>query len=761
MTEFKAHLRAEVVPGEGTYIFSERGVRMIDCPQLELVAPLMDGLRGLNEIVRDASRELAPEEVGYVLAQLADAALVDFRRTARTLRNSARTGLAFWELAGLDGERTAARLADGSVRVLTVGAVDGSAVRAALQATDLTVDTISAVTGSSCEIPRTDLSVVVCDDYLASELAAVDTAHRAAGRPWLLAKPHGADIWLGPVFQPGEGPCWNCLAHRLRGHREVENHVQRTLGRTGPLLIPQASIPPSQGMGLHMVALEAAKWMAGHRYHGQQSVLTLDNFTMTARHHTVQRRPQCTHCGDPARGTELAGRPLPLRSRTKAYANGSGDRSASPENVLARYRSQVSPVTGVVSQLGPDPAAPPGLQVYRAGHNMALGTSGLRSLRQGFRGMSAGKGVTAVEAEVGALCEALERFSGVFTGEELRIRDSLRNLGDRAIHPNRCQLFDERQYADRERWNATHGDFHRVNRVFDVDAEVDWTPVWSLTGGGQRLLPTSLLYYNTPEASGRGFCAADSNGCAAGSSLEDAIVQGFLELIERDSTALWWYNRTRHPGVSLSAFEEPWIAERRALYADRNREVWALDLTADFGIPAVAALSRRTDKEDEDIVIGLGAHFDMRIALRRALTELDQMLPFVMNARPDGTGYDCGGDDILEWCRTATVANQPYLLPDPGVVPRTPEDHPYRPRPDLLDDVRAIERMVAEKGMELLVLEQTRPDIGLPVVKVIVPGLRHFWARFAPGRLYDVPVLLGRRTTPLGYEKLNPVPLFL
>ena len=47
--------------------------------------------------------------------------------------------------------------------------------------------------------------------------------------------------------------------------------------------------------------------------------------------------------------------------------------------------------------------------------------------------------------------------------------------------------------------------------------------------------------------------------------------------------------------------------------------------------------------------------------------------------------------------------------------------------------------------MEMLVLDQTRPDIGLPVVKVIVPGMRQFWARFAPGRLFDVPVALGRQ----------------
>jgi ribosomal protein S12 methylthiotransferase accessory factor len=65
-----------------------------------------------------------------------------------------------------------------------------------------------------------------------------------------------------------------------------------------------------------------------------------------------------------------------------------------------------------------------------------------------------------------------------------------------------------------------------------------------------------------------------------------------------------------------------------------------------------------------------------------------------------------------------------------------------------------------EKGLETLVLDQTRPDTGLHVVKVIVPGLRHFWARFAPGRLYDAPVQMGWLTEPLHEDELNPQPIF-
>jgi ribosomal protein S12 methylthiotransferase accessory factor len=79
----------------------------------------------------------------------------------------------------------------------------------------------------------------------------------------------------------------------------------------------------------------------------------------------------------------------------------------------------------------------------------------------------------------------------------------------------------------------------------------------------------------------------------------------------------------------------------------------------------------------------------------------------------------------------------------------------------LTEEVRACQARVERAGLEMLVLDQTRPEIGLPVAKVIVPGLRHFWARFAPGRLYDVPVRLGWLDRPLAEEELNPIPMFL
>jgi ribosomal protein S12 methylthiotransferase accessory factor YcaO len=75
---------------------------------------------------------------------------------------------------------------------------------------------------------------------------------------------------------------------------------------------------------------------------------------------------------------------------------------------------------------------------------------------------------------------------------------------------------------------------------------------------------------------------------AAGNTLEEAVLQGFLELVEHDGVALWWYSRARRPGVDLDSFGEPYLARLRAFLHRHGREFWAIDLTADLDIPVFA-----------------------------------------------------------------------------------------------------------------------------------------------------------------------------
>ncbi|WP_405811706.1 TOMM precursor leader peptide-binding protein [Streptomyces sp. NBC_01520] len=742
---FKRHLRVEAIEGDAVYLLSERGTTALQGREVQELAALLDGTRTLTCVLEEAAGSLTPSTAARMIAELARADLIGYHDPAVDAPTEA-----YWECAGLDGPSATASLLTTEVELVVLGRVDAAAARAECEAAGLR---LTAGPGD-----RAALALVLCEDYLDPRLAEIGARHRAAGRPWLLAKPWGAETWVGPVFGDADGACWECLAHRLRGHRASRSPVMHALGLAGTVQVPEASLTSVRAMGLNTAVLETSKWVAGLRYEGQGAVCTLDSRTLRTRQHPVRRRPQCATCGDPGLVAEQVRRPFVPRSSPKTHTVGGNHRTGSAASVLERYRHLADPVTGIVSELRPAPGSPEGLNRYVAGRNMALGDSrSLAGLRGGLRGQSGGKGTTPQEAEVGALCEALERYCGTRQGDEPTVRDTLTGLGPAALHPNTCQLFADRQFRERDGWNARNSRFQQVPPPFDPQAPADWTPVWSLTAGTHRLLPTSMLYFGAGPGGVPTAPWADSNGNAAGSSPEDAVVQGFLEVVERDAVALWWYNRTRQPAVDLDAFDEPWLARTRTAYARLHRDLWVLDLTADFGIPVMAALSRRTDGGAQGISFGFGAHFDPRLALRRAVTEMAQLLP------PDEDSPELSSADpgLADWWRTGTVGNQPYLRPDPAESPRTPGHFSYTARTDLRDDVERADSLVRAHGMELLVLDQTRPDVGLPVVKVIVPGMRHFWARFAPGRLFDIPVLLGRHARPVRYEEINPVPLFV
>ncbi len=119
---------------------------------------------------------------------------------------------------------------------------------------------------------------------------------------------------------------------------------------------------------------------------------------------------------------------------------------------------------------------------------------------------------------------------------------------------------------------------------------------------------------------------ADSNGCAAGNTIEEAIVQGFLELVERDAYAIWWYNRLQRAEVDLSQFDDSYVRDLHSQLAEAGRKLWVLDVTSDLGVPTYVAILHWMQNGQENIEFGSGAHFDKRIALLRTLTELNQFL---------------------------------------------------------------------------------------------------------------------------------------
>ena len=708
--------------------------------------PLLDGRRSRADVAAALRGRHSESDVHRALVSLSSRGYVVSGEYAMEPGQAA-----FWSSLGASPRWAEERL--GLARVAVAG--DDGRLAGRLEAMGVTV-----------RPGRATLSVVVCNDYLDHRHAALNQRHLTSGTPWMLARPKGMQPLFGPVFRPAEqGPCWDCLCYRMRGHQEVHNFL-RNLGGDTAAFQPRAAEPAVLDAVCGLVAAEIAKWLVfDEAAPVHDRAVSLDLAGLKSEHHAVMRRPQCRACGDEALyRADRPAAPVTLRPSPKSVRNSGGVRSVSPEETLARYRHLVSPVSGVVTWVArTTDEADPWLHVYWAGSNVALRSRELSSLRRSLRSKSAGKGSTRRQSEASALCEAVERYSGAFHGDEIRrpgrFADFAGAGASEATHPNDVQLFSDRQLDDAERINAGGHPYNVVPPRLDPEAELDWSPVWSLTQRRHRYLPTSMLYGMPAEHRGRADLIADSNGCAAGNTLEEAILQGFFELVERDAFAIWWYNRLRAPAVDLESFGDEYLASAGEYYRGLHRHLWVLDVTGDLGIPVFVAVSRRTDKEAEDIIYGAGAHTDPHIAALRAVCEMNQFLNWAQGSERGGAGYAVDDPLCLWWWRNATVADHPYLVPAADAAPRGKPDYPVPDTAGVMEDLERCRALVEAKGMEFLVLDQTRPDIGMPVARVIVPGMRHFWQRFAPGRLYDVPVATGRRRSPLAEADLNPAPV--
>lgn len=376
-------------------------------------------------------------------------------------------------------------------------------------------------------------------------------------------------------------------------------------------------------------------------------------------------------------------------------------------------------------------------------------------------------------AELGAVAETLERISGRMDRNDLVVKATFAELGERAVHPSTVLEFSQ---AQRDGKSHLSFDFETPYKVLPPDEPIFWSPGWSLTHQEVRYLPSHYAYYQaSPVLNEQSpYCDADSNGCASGGCLEEAIRYGLLELIERDAMGIWWYNRIPRPALDLSTFSLECQSFAAAIRAGGN-EVWVLDITHDLGVPAVVAVYRRQQGEREDPMVGMGCHPDPNQAVLSALSELVQIGCVWEHSNkledgqwvPQQLGVKTSKDGNMEflayeWSKSHTTETDPHLLPDPTQPLRTLRDFPdYVPQESFADDVSLLQQKIERAGMEVIVLDQSRDDYPLKVARVVVPGLTIFWPRLGNRRLYEVPVQMGWLPVEQREDQLNPFPFFL
>jgi ribosomal protein S12 methylthiotransferase accessory factor len=730
--QFAPNFTAYVLPPDVVCLYSEdRKFFLHGELYCALATALGDGGSSFAALVRKLGRQFPTDKIEEAVKRL-----IERRYVVPVSRASAGVVAGYWASLGLPPEMAEKNLGNCRVRIQSIDVQGAAELGDALGEMGVRVVKRSP-----------DLTVVLVGDYLERRLAELNQQHVSERAPWLLVQPAGAFPLVGPLFSPGATACWTCLFDRMIRNREVKGFLDRVSAR--PVAVSPMARHTLGQSGIQLAAVEIAKAIAtGFRTELRDHIVSLDLLGSTIVKHYVAARPQCPTCGaKKLRDPRRAPLPIELSAGAKLVMTSGGYRSVSSRATVARYRKNVSPLTGVVTRLERIEADLPMNTNWYAAHNFAGPALNVDQLRAGLTGGSFGKGSTVEQGEASALMEAIERYSGIFQGDEIRVTRRFTDFppGD-AILPNDVLLFSDAQ----SRSDPTPSDHSHAHRAapapFDASAKIEWSPAWSLRDERFKYLPTSLLYFFYGDD---GF-QADSNGCAAGNTREEAIVQGFLELVERDAYAIWWYNRSQRAEVDLGQFDDSYIRDLQAQLAETGRKLWVLDVTSDIGVPTYVAILHWIQNGHENIEFGSGAHFDKRIAMLRALTELNQFMSIGL------MGGGTGEKPSLDGTNPLHLPEHPFLTPSASPIAQPGSGTTLNPLDNTRDQVLACVDIARRAGLDFLVLDQTRPDVEVPVVRVIVPGLRHFYRRLAPGRLYDVPVKLGLRDRPLPENELTP-----
>jgi ribosomal protein S12 methylthiotransferase accessory factor len=304
------------------------------------------------------------------------------------------------------------------------------------------------------------------------------------------------------------------------------------------------------------------------------------------------------------------------------------------------------------------------------------------------------------------------------------------------------------------RWDPGH--FHAG---LSPDTPTDWTPAQRLTGGGTVYVPTDMVVRRGEQR--KLFVPYPlSIGCAAGRSLAAATLHGLLESIERDAAALWWRGGRRG---RLLPLDSPAMGHASRVLAairqdQRGLRSWLLDITTDLGVPCVAAISVESD--GFGFACGVAARMTLWAASQAAIQEMCQMelaREVVAAKRRERGEAGLNPLDLAHVRRAQEVdaARCVLLHPlppaaavskvdridgwdaypnahfsDPAAVDPAAVD-PVAGDPVAVDPaaanpgqaVRVLVQRLESRGIATAMVDLTRPEFGVPVVRVLCPGL--------------------------------------
>jgi ribosomal protein S12 methylthiotransferase accessory factor len=608
-----------------------------------------------------------------------------------------------------------------------------------------------------------DLGVLGTRDYGAAPVSLPDWP---AGPVYPL-RLERSQVLLGPLYQPAQtaSPCPHCLERRWAGMRPREMQLAWLSAQSSPVTGSAASLT---GFALETIwQTFAALLHVLSTTHPSDDILqnctVVDLLSLETSQYRLLKDSACPVCSPGEADTPEAAI-LHLSSRSKLGVTTYHTQKATEYDL---------PVSGLVN---PVSGALGSVVLPLLSSTLTAPISGQFFMRNDFTVYEAwwgGHANSFQQSLAVGLLEAMERYAGYMPhGKKLQCFESYDHIAADALDPRTCGLYSESFYQ------------HNVYafRPFDPARPLWW--VWGYSLGQKRpmLVPEQLVYYMYKQDKGGRFVQESSNGCAIGSCIEEAILHGLFELIERDAFLLTWYAQLAPPRIDPRSSQQRETLFLLEKIEQQGYELYLFDTRLDIRIPSVIGIARRKEPGLGNIVVAAGCSLDPEDAIRGALCEIASYIPGVEDRIR--ANYAQLQEMVHDYSKVQQLTHhgELYGLPEmadkihfffQNPLTRSVEET-YRdwqaqcPRTlDLRDDVLYCIDQLARLGLDVIVVEQTAPEqrlSGLRTACVIVPGLLPLdfgWGReraLALPRLRTVPRTAGYRQTDFTPDPATIIP---
>jgi ribosomal protein S12 methylthiotransferase accessory factor len=374
-----------------------------------------------------------------------------------------------------------------------------------------------------------------------------------------------------------------------------------------------------------------------------------------------------------------------------------------------------------------------------------------------------GKGETEDEAVKGAIGEAIERYCAWQPDYEAILEASAKELGSKAISPPEFVMYSEAQYEKKE----------IPYRPFDEQRKVDWVRGRSLPEGEEVFVPASLTYLgHFGQRVDEQMCLNTSNGLAAGSSVDAAVLSGLYELIERDGFLITWMNKLSVAEINFDGLGGL-PHQIRTFYQRFGIEIRVFNATTDIPVYVMMGFAIDRSGDGPTAVVGLGCSLNPAEALKKALLEVCQgRVSETWRYRQRSPQERIRSfPDVRKLEDHGALFAEPEMLGELAFLLKTSRfqrlgDLADRSHGDVTTDLTTCVKMLQEAGSRVAYADLTTPDVtplGLRVVRAIATGLQpiHFGyrqERLGGQRLYEVPRALGYVSETRTASDLNRCP---